>query len=81
MNMISTELDPEGNAKVWRPADTASAIKEVIILLKNEITSVEQYERMYNQAPIWAVQILNANGVERRRPFITANSAKRMPHI
>lgn len=81
MNMISTELDPEGNAKVRRPADTASAIKEVIILLKNEITSVEQYERMYNQAPIWAVQILNAKGVERRRTFITANSVKRMPHI
>lgn len=77
VSMISTELDPEGNVKVRRAADTASAIKEIIIiLLKNEITSVEQYERMYNQAPIWAVQILNVKGVERKRKFITANSAK-----
>ena len=31
---------------------------------------------MYNQAPIWAVQILNAEGVEGRGKFIPADSAK-----
>lgn len=29
VSMISTELDPEGTAKVRRPVDTASAIKEI----------------------------------------------------
>lgn len=41
---------------------------------------MKQYERMYNQAPIWAVQILNAEGVERRKS-ITADSAKLMTHM
>lgn len=37
-------------------------------------------ERMYNQAPIWAVQILNAKGVEKKRKTITADSAKTPTH-
>lgn len=41
---------------------------------------MEQYERMYNQAPIWAVQILNAKGVARRRKSIPADSAKTPTH-
>lgn len=53
----------------------ASATKELIVELRSEINSMKQYERMYNQAPIWAVQILNAKGVERRRKSNTAECA------
>lgn len=42
---------------------------------------MKQYERMYNQAPIWVVQILNAEGVGRRRKSITADFAKLMTHM